>query len=80
MIVCDRCGKPVYKQASLTAKIKYLFKMVPNKMYDAQLDTCTDYDIKYDLCQECLDDVLKNLRKFIYQGKFKGELEGGSNG
>jgi len=77
MIVCDRCGKPVYKQASLTAKIKIESKMEPDKMYNAPLDTFFDYDIKYDLCQECLDDVLKNLREFIYQGKFKGELNNG---
>lgn len=77
MIVCDRCGKPVYNQASLTAKIKSVIKMEPKKMYPASVDPFVDYDIKYDLCQECLYDVLKNLRKFIDQGKFKGELNNG---
>lgn len=77
MIVCDRCGKPVYLQANLTAKIKYAFKMVPNRLYPASSDPFIDYDIKYDLCQECLDDVLKNLREFVNQGKFKEELNNG---
>ena len=77
MIVCDRCGKPVYNQANLTAKIKSEIKMEPNKVYPALFDPFVDYDIKYDLCQECLDDVLKNLREFVNQGKFKGELNNG---
>lgn len=77
MIVCDRCGKPVYNQANLTAKIKSLIKKEPNKMYPASFDPFVDYDIKYDLCQECLDDVLKNLREFVNQGKFKGDLNNG---
>lgn len=77
MIVCDRCGKPVYNQASITAKIKSEIKMEPNKMYPASFDPFVDYDIKYDLCQECLDDVLKNLREFICQGKFNGDLNNG---
>ena len=77
MIVCDRCGKPVYLQANLTAKIKAEIKMVPGRLYPALSDTFFDYDIKYDLCQECLDDVLKNLREFVKQGKFNAELNNG---
>lgn len=77
MIVCDRCGKPVYHQANFNAKIKSVIKMEPNKMYPASFDPFVDYDIKYDLCQECLDDTLKNLREFVDQGKFKGELNNG---
>lgn len=50
MIVCDRCGKPVYLQANLTAKIKAEIKMVPGRLYPALSDTFLDYDIKYDLC------------------------------
>lgn len=77
MIVCDRCGKPVYNRANLTAKIKSEIKTEPNKLYNAIFPPFVDYDIKYDLCQECLDDVLKNLREFIHQGKFYGELNNG---
>ena len=77
MIVCDRCGKRVYHKANLTAKIKSVIKTEPNKSYNASFDTFVDYDIHYDLCQECLDAVLKNLREFIYQGKFNGELNNG---
>lgn len=77
MIVCDRCGKPVYLKENFTAKIKSLIKMEEGKMYPATHDPFIDYDITYDLCQECLDDVLKNLREFVNQGKFNGELNNG---
>lgn len=77
MIVCDRCGKPVYLQANFTAKIKLLIKMKEGKLYPATKDLFNDYDIHYDFCQECLDDVLKNLREFVNQGKFKGDLNNG---
>lgn len=77
MIVCDRCGKPVYHKANLTAKIKAVIKMEPNMLYPASSNPFIDYDITYDLCQECLDDVLKNLREFVNQGKFNGELNNG---
>lgn len=77
MIVCDRCGKPVYLKANFTAKIKMSIKMVEGKLYPATQNPFIDYDIHYDFCQECLDDVLKNLREFVNQGKFKGELNNG---
>lgn len=77
MIVCDKCGKPVYNKANLTVKIKSEIKMERNKLYNAIFPSFVDYDIKYDLCQKCLDDVLKNLREFIHQGKFYGELNNG---
>ena len=75
MIVCDRCGKSFCHQGNLTAKIKAVVKMEPNRMYPASHSHFIDYDIKYDLCQECLDDVLNNLREFVNQGKFNGELK-----
>ena len=77
MIVCDRCGKPVYLKENFTAKIKSLIKMEEGKMYPATSNPFIDYDIHYDFCQECLDDVLKNFREFVNQGKFKGELNNG---
>lgn len=77
MIVCDKCGKPVYLQSNFTAKIKMLIKMEEGKLYPATQDPFIDYDIHYDFCQECLDDVLKNLREFVYQEKFKGDLNNG---
>ena len=77
MIVCDRCGKPVYHHDNFTAKIKSLIKMVEGKLYPATQDPFIDYDIHYDFCQECLDDVLKNLREFVNQGKFNGDLNNG---
>lgn len=75
MIVCDRCGKPVYHNANFTAKIKQLIKMKEGILYPATHNPFIDYDIHYDFCQECLDDVLKNLREFVNQGKFNGELK-----
>ena len=75
MIVCDRCGKPVYLKENFTAKIKSLIKMQEGKMYPAKSHPFIDYDIHYDFCQECLDDVLKNFREFVKQGKFNGELK-----
>ena len=80
MIVCDRCGEPVYFQSSFELKTKQEIKLEEGKMYPASVKPFWDCPINYDLCQECLNDVLKNLREFINQGKFKGELEGGSNG
>lgn len=75
MITCDRCGKPVCYQSSFALKIKQPTKMEPGKMYPASVEPFWDYDINYDLCQECLNDVLKKLREFIGQGKFNGELK-----
>lgn len=75
MIVCDRCGKPVYHHDNFTAKIKTLIKMEEGKLYPASSFPYVDYDIHYDFCQECLDDVLKKLREFVNQGKFNGELK-----
>jgi hypothetical protein len=75
MIVCDRCGKPVYHKENFTAKLKMLIKMEEGKLYPSTQDPFFDYDIHYDFCQECLDDVLKNLREFVKQGKFNGELK-----
>lgn len=75
MIVCDRCGKPVYLKENFTAKIKTSIKMVEGKLYPSTQYPFFDYDIHYDFCQECLDDVLKNLREFVNQGKFNGELK-----
>lgn len=77
MIVCDKCGKPVYYKANFTVKIKTLIKMIEGKMYPATQDSFIDYDIHYDFCQECLDDVLKNLKEFVNQGKFNGDLNNG---
>lgn len=77
MIVCDRCGEPVYYQSSLALKTKQEIKMEPGKMYPASVEPFWDCDINYDLCQECLNDVLNNLREFINQGKFNGELNNG---
>lgn len=77
MIVCDRCGKPVYNQANFNAKIKSEIKMEPSRLYPASYNPFIDYNINYDLCEECLDDVLKNLREFVNQGKFNGELNNG---
>lgn len=77
MIVCDRCGKPVYLKANFTAKVKMLIKMEEGKLYPSTQNSSVDYDIHYDFCQECLDDVLKNLREFVKQGKFNGELNNG---
>ncbi len=76
MIVCDRCGKPIYLKENFTAKIKSLIKMEEG-MYPTTRNPFIDYDIHYDFCQECLDDVLKNFREFVNQGKFKGELNNG---
>lgn len=77
MLVCDRCGKPVCIQTSFIAKTKQAIKMEPGKMYPASVKPFWNCNIKYDLCQECLDDVLKNLREFVNQGKFNGELNNG---
>jgi uncharacterized cysteine cluster protein YcgN (CxxCxxCC family) len=77
MIVCDRCGKPVYHKSNFTAKIKALIKTKECKLHPTSSDTFIDYDIHYDFCQECLDDVIKNLREFAHQGKFNGELNNG---
>lgn len=77
MIVCDRCGKPIYLKANFTAKIKMSIKMVEGKFYPATQDPFIEDNIHYDFCQECLDDVLKNLREFVNQGKFNGELNNG---
>lgn len=77
MIVCDRCGKPVYLKENFNVKIKMLIKMVEGKLCPATQDPFIDYTIHYDFCQECLDAVLKNLREFVNQGKFNGELNNG---
>lgn len=77
MIVCDRCGKPVEFQASLITKTKTLIKKEPNRMYPASFDPCFKGEKHYDLCQECLYDVQKNLREFVNQGKFNAELNNG---
>ena len=75
MITCDRCGKPVHYQSSFALKIKQQIKKEPGNMYPASVNPFWDNDINYDLCQECLNDVLKNLIEFINQGKFNGELK-----
>lgn len=75
MIVCDRCGKPVCTKNSLITKVKTFIKMEPGKMYPASFDPVVESEKYYDLCQECLGDVLKNLREFVNQGKFNGELK-----
>jgi hypothetical protein len=49
--------------------------MEPGMMYPASDKPFWDCDINYDLCQECLLDVLNNLREFVEQGKFNGELK-----
>ena len=77
MIVCDRCGEPVDYPSSLALKTKQAIKFEPGKMYPASVEPFLNCDIKYDLCQECLDDVLKNLSEFVNKGKFKGELNNG---
>lgn len=77
MIVCDRCGKPVVYKSSLITKFKIstLDKLEPGRLYPAPLNLYNENETHYDLCQECLDDVLKNLREFVNQGKFNGELK-----
>lgn len=77
MIVCDRCGKPVAFQESLIMirKIDTFAQKEPGRSYPASFDPCIKTETHYDLCQECLYDVLKNLIEFVNQGKFKGELK-----
>ena len=79
MIVCDRCGKQIAFHSSLIMEIKtdLLGKMKPGRMYTASFDHFVKSETHYDLCQECLDDVFKNLSKFVKQWKFKGELNNG---
>lgn len=79
MIVCDRCGKQIAFQSSLIMERKtdVLAKMETGRIYPASFDPFIKSETHFDLCQECLDDVFKNLREFVNQGKFKGELNNG---
>ena len=77
MIVCDRCGKPVEYKSSFTVKIKKLVNVEPGIMSVSTVDPYIEYENHYDLCQECLDNVLNNLSEFITQGKFNAELNNG---
>ena len=77
MIVCDRCGKPVECKSSFIVKTKKVVKMEPGIMHPASVDPYFNCETHYDLCQECLDDVLNNLSEFIAQGKFNGEMNNG---
>lgn len=67
MIVCDKCKKPLFYGASLEL-------LLHEHVYPE------DVEKKYDFCDSCMQELLKNIRVFINQGKFNGELEGGSNG
>lgn len=77
MIVCDRCGKPVEYKSSFIVKTKKLVKVEPGIMPVLPVDPYIECENHYDLCQECLDKVLNNLREFVNQGKFNAELNNG---
>jgi hypothetical protein len=80
MIVCDKCKKPVFYGESLNLDYIVKRELSPGQMYPADMRPFVDMKEKYDLCASCMQEVLKNIRAFINEGKFNGELEGGSNG
>lgn len=80
MIVCDKCKKPVFYGESLNLDYIVKRELSPEQMYPADMRPFMDMKEKFDLCASCMQEVLGNIRAFINQGKFKGELEGGSNG
>ena len=80
MIVCDKCKKPVFYGETLNLDYIVKRELLPEQMYPADLQPFMNMKERYDLCASCMQDVLKNIRAFINQGKFNGELEGSSNG
>ena len=80
MIVCDKCKKPVFYGESLNLAYIVKRELSPEQMYPAYMQPFMNMKVKYDLCASCMQEVLENIRDFINQGKFKGELESGSNG
>ena len=77
MIVCDRCGKPVFYAPKVEIKYVIQREFEPNQMYPAGLDPFQNQSLRYDLCEECRNEFVKNCDNFIRQGKFNGELENG---
>lgn len=80
MIVCDKCKKPVFYGETLNLDYIVKRELLPEQMYPADLQPFMNMKERYDLCTSCMQEVLKNIRAFINQGKFNGELEGSSNG
>lgn len=77
MIVCDRCGKPLFYAPKVEIKYVIQREFEPNKMYPAGLDPFQNSYLRYDLCEECRNEFIKECDNFIRQGKFKRELENG---